>query len=116
MVNRRVRRGEPKKKSPKKSPPREVVQIVIGDRTFVPAGDKRSFEQDIHMMDMLEQMGFNDVNPKDFAGTFSAQAQVFKIISKAYRAGRLFEMLGTAMVEVGKEEDWTPEVATEVGD
>lgn len=114
MVKRAARQNGAKPKAGKNLA--DKITVTIDGRKFVEVGEKRTFEQDIHMMDLLERMGMNDFDPQSFAGPSKMQREAFKLISKAYQSGVLFEMLGTALVEENKEEDWTPEVAEEVGE
>jgi hypothetical protein len=110
----RIPAGKSPETKPKKTIP-DMVPLVIGDRKFVPAGKVRSFEQDMLMMSMIDELGIDDM-PVEQLFNANVEKSARKFIVKAYRDGLLFKMLGTALVEEGKETEWSEEVAEEVGE
>lgn len=93
----------------------QLEPITVGDVTYIPAGKIRSAEQDMYFMDLVDQVGLDNLS-EDQLWNSNLDKAARSLLLKAYRSGHLWLMLGTAMVEKGAETDWTPEVAEEVGE
>jgi len=89
-----------------------VLRIKIGDRVFL-QDQNLSFEQDMYLMSLAVEAG---LGPDALKG-IDVRKDAQKLVVDAYRSGKMFLIVGTALKEAGTEmQPWSEETAKKNAD